>query len=152
MKNSTLWIIIAVFIVLSLAGGAALTGTIPGTDGSLPDIVMQFATAIATAEGWFVSGSKAQRNNNPGNLTNPSGGFMQYATVMDGWNALYAQVELMFSGGSAHYNPSMTIQQVANAYAPDSPANPNQAENWANNVATFLGVSTDTTLQQLMGG
>ena len=115
------------------------TGTGPVTPSS--NLITSLSNAIAQAEGFNVSGSIPQRQNNPGDLT--SGGVIAtYPTAQDGWNALYAQVQSMFDGTSSYYNPGMTLAQVGNSYAGGDP-------NWANNVASALGVSPDTTLAQL---
>jgi hypothetical protein len=146
MKASTL-LLVAV-AVLALAGGAALVKALP--PGTVPDIVQVFSNAIATAEGFFINGSRAQRNNNPGNIE-AGGQFVVYGSTSDGWAALYHQVYLMFFGGSAIYNPAMTIAQVAYQYA-DGAHDPTGAANWAANVAAAMGVTTDTTLQTLIQG
>lgn len=138
------WLLLAAFVVLAVGGGAVLTSVVPGTT----DIVQQFADAIATAEGFFVAGSKSQRSNNPGDIES-NGQIIQYATADDGWAALYHQVYLMFYGGSQNYNPSMTIGQIGYIYA-DGLHDPTGAANWSANVAAALGVTTDTTLQALM--
>src|SRR5262245_45290140 len=70
--------------------------------------VRRISIAIATAEGFFVQGSRPNRNNNPGNLkedltgksTGTDGPFVVYATTADGWEALDRQVQLMLNGGS----------------------------------------------------
>lgn len=147
MKDSTVWLIIGGAAALAIMGGGLLTMTIP--PDSVPDIVKRFANAIATAEGFFVNGSRPQRNNNPGDIMS-NGQFVVYSTTEDGWSALYGQVYKMFYGGSAYYNPSMTISQVAYYYANGS-GDPTGAANWANNVAGVMGVTPDTTLQTLMG-
>ena len=147
------WIVVIAFIAAAAAGGAVLTSSVPGT----PDIVQRFASAIATAEGFFLAGSRAQRNNNPGNVTSSFGQsttgqdaqFPIFATVADGWQALYNQVYKMFYGGSVYYNPSMTISQVGFIYA-DGAHDPSGAFNWAANVAAAMGVTTDTPLTTLM--
>jgi hypothetical protein len=146
MKSSTVLLIAGAFVVLALLGGGAVVATLP--PGTVPDIVQTFSNAIATAEGYFVAGSKPQRNNNPGDIMS-GGQFVVYPTAETGWQALYNQVYLMFFGGSAIYNPSMTISQVAYHYA-DGLHDPVGAANWADNVAGFMGVSVDTTLQDLM--
>src|SRR6516165_5090507 len=124
------WVALVIIAALALGGSAAMN-TGPG------GIVQQFAQAIANAEGWFVAGSRPQRNNNPGNLTDSAGAFRIFSTVADGWAALYEQVSLMFYGGSAHYDPSMTIAQVGAIYAAGD-------SNWSNNVASYLGVTPQT--------
>ena len=117
--------------------------------GEIPDIVRRFSDAIAQAEGFFVEGSRPQRNNNPGDIMH-RGGFVVYGSIADGWQALYNQVHKMFYGGSLYYNPTMTIRQIGYIYA-DGASDPAGAENWAQNVADALGVSPDTTLNTLMG-
>ena len=107
-------------------------------------VVVLFAEAIATAEGFYVPGSKSQRQNNPGNLS-AGGSTLVFSDPNAGWQALYTQVNLMFSGGSAYYNPNMTIQQVGYIYA-DGLHDPQGAANWSGNVASELGVTTTTTL------
>ena len=140
MKSGWVWVLVAGAIMLALGGGVALSMTVS-------PLIQKFANAIANAEGFQVVGSIPNRNNNPGDITDPAtGSFMSYATPDDGWNALYSQVSAMFSGTSRYYNPSMTISQVAQIYSPDGWLN------WANNVASYLGVSTDTTLNDLQGG
>lgn len=111
-----------------------------------------FATAIAYAEGFYVNGSRPQRNNNPGDLTvdttgrgiGKDGPFIIYRTVDDGWDALRQQVRLILTNTSHIYNTDMTIQDVANQYtATDQSA-------WALNVANRLGVSPDTKISTLL--
>ena len=136
------WLVLAGLVVLAVAGGGILVNTIPG-------IVKRFSDAIAAAEGFDVAGSRAQRNNNPGDIV--SGGvFVVYSSITEGWQALYDQVYKMFCGGSSYYNPNMTIREVGFIYA-DGAHDPSGAQNWAQNVANYLGVSPDTTLNSLMG-
>src|SRR5215471_15765462 len=52
------------------------------------DVVSRLSEAIARAEGFYVSGSIPQRQNNPGDLT-AGGTIMTFATAADGWNALH---------------------------------------------------------------
>jgi hypothetical protein len=137
-------VLIGAGILFAVGGGAVLMS-------GVPDIVQRFAQAIANQEGYNVSGSLPNRYNNPGDLTKDitgtgtgvgDQGLIIYGTAEDGWNALYAQVQMMFDGTSSHYNPSMTITQVAQVYAADWFP-------WARNVASYLGVSPDTPLNQL---
>jgi hypothetical protein len=144
MKREWFWLLLAVAIVAAAGGGAALTV------GMFP-YIRKFAEAIANAEGYSVPGSLPARYNNPGDLTVDVTGkavgvgqhwLVQYATPEDGWDALYKQVEEMFTGQSLHYDSSMTIAQIAKIYATDWMT-------WANNVANYLGVTTDTTLDDI---
>jgi hypothetical protein len=133
MRKNWIWIVFGVGLLFAFAGGSG---------SSYPPYIVQFANAIAFAEGFSVVGSQPNRKNNPGDLE--SGGVVQtYSTVQDGWNALYNQVTLMFNGQSAHYSPDMTIEQVGYIYSPDG------ADNWINNVSSYLGVSRSTTLSSL---
>lgn len=113
-------------------------------------VISKIADAIAFAEGYFVSGSRPQRNNNPGDLERDitgkgigwDGPYVIYANAHDGREALERQVRLMFSG-SHIYRPSMTIAEMASHYtATDS-------SDWAHNVATHLGISTATRIEEI---
>jgi hypothetical protein len=111
-----------------------------------------FATAIAYAEGFYVNGSRSQRNHNPGDLTVDSvglgvgkdGPFIVYANDDDGWTALKHQVQLILTNTSSIYNTNMTIQDVANRYTAT------EQSAWALNVANKLGVSPDTKVSTLL--
>jgi hypothetical protein len=85
--------------------------------------IAALARGIARGEGFLVSGSLPQRSNNPGDLTKSFGnavtgvankeGVLIFATVQDGWNALYSQLGLIFSGNSKVYNKDMSIWEFA---------------------------------------
>ncbi len=114
-------------------------------------IVDSLAEAIAYAEGFFVAGSRAARNHNPGDLTvdvtgkgiGKDGIFIVYASDADGWDALKHQVNLMLTNASQIYNNQMTIREVASRYTTTDQLA------WATNVAARLGVSMDTKLSDL---
>jgi hypothetical protein len=113
-------------------------------------VISRIADAIAFAEGYFVSGSRPHRNNNPGDLERDliskgsgwDGPYVIYATPQDGQQALIRQVRLMFEG-SHIYKPSMTIAEVARHYTATEP------EIWARNVASRLGVTVNTRLEDI---
>ena len=119
---------------------------------TISELTDKLSDAIAYAEGFFVTGSRSQRNNNPGDLTVDltgtgigfDGAFVIYATAYDGWDALKKQVFRMIDGSSAFYNPSMSILEIAMTYTST------QQETWANNVASRLGVDIDATLNDLL--
>lgn len=120
---------------------------------TMEELTRALADAIAVAEGYYVSGSLAARANNPGNLKLGDVGYGMidgktvYATVTDGWNALYRQVRLMLTGESAYYHPGMTLSEVAVIYTGgDNPVS------WAYTVAQSLGVSVQTRLSDLLAG
>jgi hypothetical protein len=113
-------------------------------------VISKIADAIAFAEGYFVSGSRPRRNHNPGDLeldvtgkgVGKDGPYLMYANEKDGREALEHQVRLMF-GGSHIYKPSMTIAEIARHYTATDQAL------WARNVASHLGVTVDTRLDDI---
>lgn len=115
-------------------------------------VISKIADAIAFAEGYFAAGSRPRRNNNPGDLERDltgkgvgrDGPYVIYPTIQDGYDALELQVRLMFAG-SHIYKPSMTIGEIARHYTATDP------EIWARNVASRLGVSTETRLDEIVG-
>lgn len=126
-----------------LAVGFAATGSKPAVD--------RIAEAIATAEGYFVAGSRPNRNNNPGNLTRDfgyqtvgkDGPFPIFINAAAGWAALKDQVRMMLDGTSNNFRPEMTIAEIAAVYTAT------EQDAWAANVARELGVSTNTPLYQV---
>lgn len=123
----------------------AVTSTFDPTDA--------LAKAIATAEGFYVDGSRPQRNHNPGDMTadligkavGTDGPFVVYANDDDGWQNLKAQIGKWFDGSSRNADSSSTIADLAGFYT-----NTEQSA-WANNVANALGVSTDTSISDIGG-
>ena len=112
-----------------------------------------FAEAIARAEGFYQAGSIPARTNNPGDLklgapTHGSSGITVFATLEQGWAALYRQLNLISTGRSAYYRNTMTIRQMGDVYAPSADRNVPGA--WANNVARVLGVSVDTPIGKFL--
>jgi len=107
------------------------------------------AQALATFEGYFKSGTVADRNNNPGNLRAGVGqigtdanGYAIFASPDDGWNALYNQINLDISR-------DLSLQQFIYKYAPPSDNNP--TSNYLNFVASRTGLPTDVPLSDLAG-
>lgn len=143
----TVLVILAVGIALILAARAHARGTLPPILPAVPEpginrlTTVSIAQAIAAAEGWYVTNSLPRRLNNPGALKLDGHALTQFRSEGAGWDALYHQVELMITGQSRYYNPSMTWRQIAVIYTGgDNP------ESWARNVAAGLSVSPDTTL------
>lgn len=104
------------------------------------------AEAIAQMEGWNKSGSRAQRNNNPGNLRASSlaigkddAGYAIFPSADVGWQALIRQIGLDTARGK-------TLSQFLKGYAPPSE---NNTSNYIQYVASTLGVSPNTALQDL---
>lgn len=126
----------------------------------------RFVMAIAFAEGCLFKDGSYNTHSLPYRLNNPcdlkitssqyhshmdSSGKLLFQDIGTGWNAGQHQVDLMFDNKSAIYNNQMSIQDVANHYAKEhlTPLDQTNADNWAKNVALFLGVSTTTILQTL---
>jgi hypothetical protein len=103
--------------------------------------IKRIAEAIAKAEGYGVPGAIPTVRNNPGNLKGPDGEIRWFSSPEEGWNALYRQVTMMFTGESRYYRPDMTISEIARIYTGEA-----AYMNWANNVARFLGVTPQTRL------
>jgi hypothetical protein len=73
------------------------------------------------------------------------GPFIVYASDADGFADLGLQIRKMFEGTSRIYDASMSILDVARRWTMTEP------EAWAHNVASYLGVSVDTSLESLAG-
>ena len=103
----------------------------------------------------YPNGTTAWCNNNPGNLVfcgQPNavadGHFAKFPTYQDGYNALKNLFINACTGQSEIYKPTMTLLEFYQIYAPSS--DNNSPENYANHVATDLGVSVDTIISNLL--
>lgn len=111
---------------------------------------IRLACAIAFAEGYFVLNTVPAKANNPGDIkrvgwTGPTVGAISLATdAPTGWGWLFDELELIASRKSTVYNPSMTIEEMAAKWTTTQP------EDWASNVADFLGVLVTTPLAALL--
>jgi hypothetical protein len=109
------------------------------------------ARSIATFEGFFKSGSLAQRNNNPGNLrswgTRPvRDGYAVFDTPEAGWAALRRQIELNINRGLTLQEFFGGKQGVYAGYAPAS--DENDPAGYAQFVAQRAGIAADVPLAQ----
>ena len=119
---------------------------------SIDELITRFSEAIAYAEGYYVPGSRARRNNNPGNLTvdtigkavDMDGMFIVYANAIDGWNALKRQVELILTDLSSIYTSDMTLIEIAERYTTT------EQSAWAHNVASKLGIPVNVPVSSLI--
>ena len=134
-----------------IAGGGLLllASAVRGSTRMGENKVDALMRGIAKAEGFYVTGSLAQRANNPGNLKLGDRGFgaidgkTKFATLADGWRALANQIELIASGKSAFYRPDMTFAQIARIYTGgDKP------DAWAAIVTQEIGATPDTVFVQ----
>ena len=146
----------SVILVLIAVVGAAyvLLTAFPdwgSMDTSADDRTQKLAQAIASAEGFYKAGSRPQRNNNPGDMTQDligkavgtDGPFVVYATPDDGWANLYAQINKWYSGTSNRADGTSTISELSSFYTTT------EKQTWAVNVANNLGVSVDTPINQI---
>lgn len=111
-----------------------------------------FAHAIASAEGFGAPHAIPTRYHNPGDIKSRlnftklpgqksigKGGHIVFKNDAAGWAALKDQIAKMLDGRSHHFNPDMTIQQVAKHYA-------SNWRPWVKIVTKELGVQPNTTL------
>ena len=118
-------------------------------------IAISLAYAIALANGYNVTGSTPNNNNNPGNLHNGSAGFgvdsqgnTIYATSDLGNFALQTSAAHALNGdnNTFSYNPNKTpLSAIASVFAPGN-------VNWINSVASSLGVKPNTMLGAIANG
>lgn len=119
------------------------------------DFIGDLAQGIARFEGFQVSGSRAQRNNNPGNLRagpgqvgTDAGGYAIFPDLETGWAALDNQIQLNLT----RY-PTLTLREFFGGgagypgYAPA--ADQNNPGQYADTVAGWLGISPDVALSSL---
>ena len=113
------------------------------------------AEAIRDKEG-FYPGSRAWRNNNPGNLkfADQKGTigydnkhFARFKTMQDGWNALIRQIELVATNKSKAYPKDCTMLQFFETYAPSFE---NDTNSYAKEVCAKVGVELSTKLSELL--
>lgn len=117
--------------------------------------VDNLAQAIARYEGYYSTGSVAQRNNNPGNLrswgNNPVvGGFAQFPTAETGWVALRSQVQRNIDRGLTLDEFFAGKPGTYSGYAPS--ADNNRPLTYAATVANWLGISPGVQLSDAIGG
>lgn len=111
--------------------------------------IQDLFNAMANMEGWNVTGSVAQRNNNPLNLmyagqvgaTLGANGFAVFDSVADGTQAGLNQIGLNASRGQ-------TLSEFLNIFAPPSTNNTNS---YINYVSAQTGISPDDTLLSVLG-
>lgn len=119
-------------------------------------VISLLAHTIARQEGFYVNGSRAKKNCNPGNLIyigqskaigKDDKGFAIFANEQDGWDALYWQLNYILDGKSRYYSPEFTLEQFVNVWASTSPINEKEA--YAKAIADTFGVSINTKLKDL---
>lgn len=114
--------------------------------------INEWASAIKNFEGWY-PGSRAYRNNNPGNLKfagqkgttgQDEQGHAIFGTYSQGWDALINQLTIAANGKSKIYKPTDTLLQFFQKYA---------EKNWteeAESVSRELKVSVGIAIKDLL--
>jgi len=108
------------------------------------DLLFKLASAIGTAEGYFVAGSLPQRHNNPGDLRSApwlkgakiENGFWHAKSAGEGIAGLYHQIALDIARGA-------TLRQLISKWAP--PGDGNNTENYIAETARRVGIPDDAT-------
>lgn len=106
---------------------------------------MKFVDAIAREEGFFVHGTRAARNNNPGNIEFGEFTREHGATGSDGRFAIFPTPEAGFAALKALFElpdyRSLTVAEALHRYAPSSE---NDTDLYIHNVCMWVGcLSTD---------
>lgn len=122
------------------AGAATIAATIQQVEGYYPP------------SSQYPNGTLAYQNNNPGNLifaNQPgavpgAGGFAAFSSYDVGYQALLNQIQ-------SYANQGLTIDQMMAKYAPATQTG-NNPTLYAQKIADSLGVSTDTTVADALGG
>lgn len=124
----------------------------PGLGTTTDDL----AQAIGRFEGFNVSGSLAQVNNNPGNLRAGTGqigtdshGFAIFPDVATGYAALDHQIDLNVSKGLTLDQFFGGLPGVYPGYAPA--ADSNDPGKYSQTVAGWLGIDPNTPLTDVLG-
>ena len=116
-------------------------------------IVEKIATAISVMEGFPKAGSRANRQNNPGNLrswgkTPIVEGFANFPTAAEGWSALRRQIWRNVDRGLTLYEFFGGKPNVYAGYAPD--ADGNRSRHYAEFVAKRAGIPVNVPLPDVI--
>ena len=111
----------------------------------MDNLISKLASAIATAEGFFVEGSLPQRDNNPGDLraapwlVHPvvEHGFWVARSLAEGTAGLCHQIALDIARG-------WTLRQLIAAWAP--PSDGNKTDDYIRETCRRTGLDADTPL------
>jgi hypothetical protein len=145
---------IGVIVLMLFFAGTA--GAFTGEGGTAYSAkVIEFAGAIAYAEGYWdrnrnvLTRNIPARNNNPGDFlgqgdSGSRDGYALYGTPEAGWERLYSQLQMIVDGSSHVYSLDMSISDMSQSYTTT------QQISWASNVANFLGVDRSTQLREVL--
>lgn len=112
----------------------------------LPSVPMTISQAIAREEGFYLLNSRAQRNNNPGNIEVGNFSFMFGGIQGDPRFAIFPSAEAGFdclrSLLQQHYK-GLTIQEAIAKWAP---SNENNVVSYVRNVCAWTELQPDTII------
>ncbi len=118
---------------------------------SLPSLG-DISQAIANAEGYGIPGAIPTVANNPGDLANGDigygsmgNGITVYPDPQSGYTALQNQIMAIQNGSSANYSPTDSIASIGDTWTGGTATAPGDP-NWANNVASSLGLDPSQSL------
>ena len=112
---------------------------------------MNFLEAVAREEGFYIAGTRPQRNNNPGDIEfgkftqahGATAGDPRFAIFPDHDSGFAAMRSLFQSGGYK----GLTVSQALNRWAPPVE---NQTNVYITNVCTWTGLTADTVIDDLV--
>lgn len=154
--------IAAAFVVIVVAAISMLlvaqSGGLFDTSGVDVNGVTQGVSNTANAINFAEHGATPAPNNNPGDLIPPgwtgptfnSEGVAMFATMTEGWQRLYHQLNLIVNSQSHVYSLSDTIGSMARKWTRTQP------DAWASNIVYYLNnnvglnVTVDTPLSEIL--
>lgn len=112
---------------------------------------MTLQEAIARQEGFLVPGSRANRNNNPGNIEFGEFAIAHGATGSDGRFAIFPDAATGFAALTAllvNFYKGLTLPQFVEKYAPSSE---NDTGAYVQNLSSWTGLNPDQPIDGAIG-
>lgn len=149
MTTRTIGLTVGVAALLLVVSRKAAASVQSSTGFLISDAIGALSQGIATAEGFFQTGSAPQLAHNPGALVNGDvgygrrglGGITNYGSDDDGWSALRTKLQNIGAGYSSSYWPTMTIAEFARVWTGND-----NASAWANTVAGAIGTDSSAMI------
>lgn len=116
-------------------------------------VLMPIEQAIGREEGFYLTGSRAQRNNNPGNIefgafaqqhgaTHGDPRFAVFPSAQEGFAAVRALLSNYVRG-----NENITLSEAINKWAPPVE---NKTDLYLNNICTWVGWTAEVKLADVL--
>ena len=109
---------------------------------------LTFCEAIAREEGFYVTGTRAERNCNPGNIEYGKFTLAHGATGTDGRFAIFPDKETGFACMKALFAGAYKGLTVAQAVSKWAPSSENDTQSYINNVCQWTGLTPDTLIDE----